>query len=63
MRSGRADTREWAGLIVPHVANSRPLWYPWWQEAIMRKFQVVAPYQPSGDQPQAIERLAEGFLR
>ena len=29
----------------------------------MRKFQVVAPYQPSGDQPQAIERLAGGFLR
>ena len=29
----------------------------------MRKFQVVSPYEPSGDQPQAIEKLAEGFLR
>jgi excinuclease ABC subunit B len=25
------------------------------------RFQLVAPYQPAGDQPQAIERLAEGF--
>ena len=29
----------------------------------MRKFHVVSPYEPSGDQPQAIKRLAEGFLR
>jgi len=29
----------------------------------MRKFQVVSPYEPSGDQPQAIEKLVEGFLR
>ena len=29
----------------------------------MRKFQVVSPYVPSGDQPQAIEKLAAGFLR
>lgn len=29
----------------------------------MRKFHVVSPYEPSGDQPQAISRLAEGFLR
>ena len=29
----------------------------------MRKFQVVSPYEPSGDQGQAIERLAAGFLR
>ena len=29
----------------------------------MRKFQVVSPYEPSGDQPQAIEKLAQGFLR
>ncbi|AEE16547.1 excinuclease ABC subunit UvrB [Treponema brennaborense] len=29
----------------------------------MRPFKVVAPYEPSGDQPQAIERLVEGFLR
>ena len=28
----------------------------------MRKFHVVAPYEPSGDQPQAIEKLAEGFF-
>jgi len=25
------------------------------------RFKLIAPYQPSGDQPQAIERLAEGF--
>lgn len=29
----------------------------------MRKFEVVSPYQPSGDQPDAIKALAEGFLR
>ena len=29
----------------------------------MRKFQVVSEYQPSGDQPEAIQKLAEGFLR
>lgn len=29
----------------------------------MRKFEVVSPFQPSGDQRQAIDRLAEGFLR
>ncbi|MCR5725154.1 MAG: excinuclease ABC subunit B [Treponema sp.] len=29
----------------------------------MRKFQVVSPYEPSGDQPQAIAKLADGFLR
>ena len=29
----------------------------------MRKFQVVSPYSPSGDQPEAIAKLAEGFLR
>jgi len=29
----------------------------------MRKFQVVSPYQPSGDQGQAIEKLAAGFLK
>lgn len=28
----------------------------------MPKFQVVSPYLPTGDQPQAIEALAEGFL-
>ena len=28
----------------------------------MRKFHVVSDYEPSGDQPQAIERLANGFL-
>ena len=27
----------------------------------MPKFQVVSDYQPSGDQPQAINALAEGF--
>ncbi len=29
----------------------------------MRKFEVVSPFQPSGDQGQAIEKLSEGFLR
>ena len=29
----------------------------------MRKFEVVSPYEPSGDQGQAIDRLSEGFLR
>jgi len=28
----------------------------------MPKFQVVSPYSPTGDQPEAIERLAQGFL-
>ncbi|MBR6153542.1 MAG: excinuclease ABC subunit B [Treponema sp.] len=28
----------------------------------MRKFHVVSDYEPSGDQPQAIEKLARGFL-
>ncbi|MDY4831992.1 MAG: excinuclease ABC subunit UvrB [Treponema sp.] len=29
----------------------------------MRKFEVVSPFEPSGDQGQAIEKLSEGFLR
>ncbi len=29
----------------------------------MRPFEVVSPYQPSGDQGQAIEKLSQGFLR
>jgi excinuclease ABC subunit B len=29
----------------------------------MRKFHVVAQYEPAGDQGQAIEKLTEGFLR
>ena len=29
----------------------------------MRRFHVVSPYEPSGDQPQAIDALSEGFLR
>lgn len=29
----------------------------------MRKFEVVSPFQPSGDQGQAIEKLSQGFLR
>ncbi|MDX9915170.1 MAG: excinuclease ABC subunit B, partial [Sphaerochaeta sp.] len=28
-----------------------------------RKFKVAAPFDPSGDQAQAIERLAEGIIR
>ena len=29
----------------------------------MANFQVVSEYRPSGDQPKAIEALAEGVLR
>ena len=29
----------------------------------MREFKVVSPFEPSGDQGQAIERLSQGFLR
>jgi len=29
----------------------------------MRRFKVHSPYEPSGDQPEAIRKLAEGFLR
>lgn len=29
----------------------------------MPKFQVVSPYQPTGDQPEAVDKLAEGFLK
>ena len=29
--------------------------------AMTERFELVSPYQPSGDQPQAIERLSEGF--
>ncbi|MBQ5588572.1 MAG: excinuclease ABC subunit UvrB, partial [Anaerotignum sp.] len=28
----------------------------------MPKFEVVSPYQPTGDQPEAVEKLAKGFL-
>ena len=28
----------------------------------MPKFEVVSPYQPTGDQPEAVEKLAQGFL-
>jgi len=29
----------------------------------MSEFQIVSPFEPAGDQPQAIEKLAAGFLR
>ncbi len=29
----------------------------------MRPLKVVSPFEPSGDQPQAIQKLADGFLR
>ena len=29
----------------------------------MRPLKVVSPFEPSGDQPQAIQKLTEGFLR
>lgn len=29
----------------------------------MRKFHVISPFEPGGDQGQAIEKLSEGFLR
>ena len=28
----------------------------------MPRFQVVSPYQPTGDQPEAVEKLVQGFL-
>ena len=28
----------------------------------MPKFEVVSPYQTTGDQPEAVEKLAKGFL-
>ena len=31
------------------------------KEVIMDHFELVSDYQPTGDQPQAIERLVEGF--
>ena len=29
----------------------------------MREFKVVSDYEPSGDQPEAIAKLVEGFKR
>ena len=29
----------------------------------MNEFKLVSEYEPAGDQPEAIERLAEGVLR
>ncbi len=29
----------------------------------MEQFRLVSPYQPTGDQPQAIEQLANGILK
>ena len=29
----------------------------------MDKFKLVAPYKPTGDQPEAIEQLSEGVLK
>ena len=29
----------------------------------MPEFELVAPFQPTGDQPQAIEKLADGLAR
>ena len=29
----------------------------------MAKFKLVSPYEPTGDQPQAIEKLVEGVLK
>ena len=28
----------------------------------MPRFEVVSPYQPTGDQPEAVEKLAQGFM-
>ncbi len=41
------------------IRKKKPLIY----NVLMRKFEVVSPYEPSGDQGQAIEKLSEGFLR
>lgn len=45
--------------LVFKIRKKKPLIY----NVIMRKFEVVSPYEPSGDQGQAIEKLSEGFLR
>ena len=29
----------------------------------MDKFELVSPYEPSGDQPQAIDKLVEGIKK
>ena len=29
----------------------------------MREFKVVSPFEPGGDQGQAIDKLSQGFLR
>ena len=29
---------------------------------VLKKFELISPYQPTGDQPQAIEKLTEGVL-
>ncbi len=46
-------------LIFKEIFNTQKKVYNF----VMRKFQVVSPYEPSGDQGQAIEKLAEGFLK
>ena len=45
--------------LLFEIRKKKPLIY----NVFMRKFEVVSPYEPSGDQGQAIEKLSEGFLR
>jgi excinuclease ABC subunit B len=44
------------------VAMPAPLYFPACVEvAMIERFQLVSPFKPSGDQPNAIARLVEGF--
>ncbi len=45
--------------LLFEIRKKKPLIY----NVFMRKFEVVSPYEPSGDQGQAIEKLSEGFFR
>lgn len=58
MCSRSADTNRAAIHLYSPLANSSsPL-----HTKPMRPFKVVAPYEPAGDQPQAIDALAKGVL-
>src|SRR5678815_3999933 len=49
--------RAWSGRLS-HAYNRDPTT----ERANMPDFKVISPYQPQGDQPQAIDKLAEGVL-
>src|SRR5690606_38216569 len=54
-RSGGVDAQGLDLSFPPH----HPL--PMSDHRESRPFKLVSPYQPAGDQPQAIEKLSEGF--